>query len=187
MKYRKLLLHSKKVTDELFGLKKEFENASEKNLKNDENHRKENDHQQDVIRELKKKLESQSNVGHSASNLSSSSPVITHGLEVVSVETQTEVVEFTRSALSVIRDQLSKNIDSPSAVHQAYRSIKNLKCTEKYTKSVTGVHCELKIIRGNNILKIPELTHFKGEGMNELESKNAAFAKFVSSVIEYKT
>ena len=185
VKYRQILLHSKKVTDELFELKKELENDSEKNQKKIENLRKENDHQQDVIEELNKKLEAQSNVGLSASNLSSSSPVITHGLKVVTVETQTEVVEFAKSALSVLKEQLSKNIDSPSAVHQAYRSIKNLKCKEKFTKSVNGVYCELKIIGGNNILKFPDLTNFNAEGMSEKESKNAAFAKFVKSVFDY--
>ena len=184
-KYRKVLLHSKKVTDEIYELKKEFVNTSEKDQQIIKDLKKESENKQKIVNDLKEKIESQSTVSHSApDDLSSSSPGVARYLGI-SVGTQTNVVEYSKSPLSVIREQLSKNSDSPSAVHQAYKSIKNLKCTEKYSKSISGVSCKLIILKGNNIVKYPGLTHFMGEGQSERESKIAAFANFVSSVFEF--
>ena len=104
--------------------------------------------------------------------------------ESVCVQTQTDNVVVSKSPLSVLKDELVKH-ESLGAVHQAYKSIKNLKCSEMFTKHSVNVTCNVEIIRGNHIMKYPVLTHFHGDGATEKEAKFAAFAYFVSSLLKY--
>lgn len=103
--------------------------------------------------------------------------------EPVCVQTQTDVV-VSKSPLTVLKDELVKH-ESLGPVHQAYRSIKNLKCKEMFTKNSVNVTCNVEIIRGNHIMKYPVLTHFHGDGATEKEAKCSAFAYFVSSLLKY--
>ena len=105
--------------------------------------------------------------------------------EPVCVQTQTDNVVISKPTLSVLKDELVK-YGSFGAVNQAYKSIKNLKTKEMFTKDSVNVRCHVEIIRGNHIMKYPVLTHFYGDGSTEKEAKCAAFAYFVSSVLRYE-
>ena len=105
--------------------------------------------------------------------------------ELVCVQTQTDDVLVSKTSLSLLKDQLVK-YESLGTVQQAYKSIKNLKTREIFTKNSVNVRCHVEIIRGNHIMKYPVLTHFYGDGATEKEAKVAAFAMFVSSLLSYE-
>ena len=210
---RKLLSHSKKVTDDLYELKREYKNTSERDLSVIEELKSQNRTEKEAqdkrirelvcgkeaqeksitelkstITELKKRLVTNKNLEvlesvqtQTQGSVLESSLSLTR--EPVTVETQTESV-ISKPPLSVLCDELFKHESSSSAVHQVYKSIKNLKSKESYTKNDSVVTCQVEIVKGNHIMKFPDLTHFTGEGETEKQAKNAAFANFVSSVFK---
>ena len=210
---RKLLSHSKKVTDELYEMKREYKSTSERDLNVIEELKLQNLTEKEVLEERIRELvcakeaheksitELTSNITELKKKLDTNKSLE----ELVAVQTQTEGSEFQSSSslsltrepvtvatqtdgviskppLSLICDELSKNESSASAVHQVYKSIKNLKCKESYIKKDSVVNCQVVIVKGNHIMKFPNLTHFTGEGETEKLAKNAAFTNFVSSV-----
>ena len=98
-------------------------------------------------------------------------------------QTQTEHVLISPSPLSMIKECIDKNRGgSRDSVDLAYRSVRDLKCNISFVPSSLGVLCEVKIVKGKNIMKYHGLLEFTGFGESEQESKVAAFSTFLSSV-----
>ena len=83
--------------------------------------------------------------------------------------------------IKIMRDKFPK----ASASELLHRSIKNLKCSEKFSKiGEEEIKCEVLVLKGELILGFKDLLSWEGIASNESLAKACAFDNFLSGLLE---